>query len=99
MGRQAKPSKRLDPDKRICKYCNLEECENEIHFINACPLYDDMRKDLFENILIKFPFVMDMPKEVLYFWLMSNLDSYVILNLAKYLLSSFKLRDQAHTVD
>ena len=33
----------LTRDDRICMLCNLNEIENEIHFLLKCPLYDDLR--------------------------------------------------------
>ena len=36
--------------ERLCLYRDQGVIENEIHFLLACPLYENLRKDLFINI-------------------------------------------------
>ena len=38
--------RRIKPDERICPLC-FNGVEDEHHFIFTCPLYDDLRKELF----------------------------------------------------
>lgn len=95
IGRQANFSERVEPEKRFCKYCSLEKCENELHFLSICPLYNELRDELFQNVYQKFPFVEDMPDETKYLWLMANLDSFVLLQTSKYIFSAFKLRENS----
>ena len=35
-------------EKRLCSLCDLQDIENEYHFMFYCPLYDDLRVPLFE---------------------------------------------------
>jgi hypothetical protein len=42
-------------DKRICELCNLNEIENEIHFVIKCPLYEDLRQTMYGEIIRFFP--------------------------------------------
>ena len=37
-------------EDRICCVCDLEEIENEIHFLFYCPLYDELRHLLFSRM-------------------------------------------------
>ena len=37
-------------NERICKLCNTNTIEDEIHFTLNCPLYDDVRDPLMEKI-------------------------------------------------
>ena len=34
-------------EDRLCLLCDLEEIENEVHFLFYCPLYDELRHRLF----------------------------------------------------
>ena len=38
---------RLPVEERICLLCNCNEIESEIHVITRCPLYDDLRRELY----------------------------------------------------
>jgi hypothetical protein len=47
-GRYTKPKTAVED--RLCIHCNLQEVESEKHFLLNCPLYNNERKILFENI-------------------------------------------------
>ena len=34
-------------EDRLCLLCDLEEIENEVHFLFYCPVYDELRHRLF----------------------------------------------------
>lgn len=34
---------RIPRKKRFCQLCNLNDLENEFHFVLKCPLYSDIR--------------------------------------------------------
>ena len=36
--------KKLSVEERVCKKCNNNAVEDEIHFLCECPMYDDLRK-------------------------------------------------------
>ena len=38
-------------NERLCKFCNTNSVENEIHFLMLCPLYSDIRYELFQKAL------------------------------------------------
>ena len=44
-------------DDRLCEMCDLNEIENEVHFILYCPYYDDLRTAWFQRVLNKDPAV------------------------------------------
>lgn len=48
-GRYSK-GKKLLREERICKFCNMNAMEDEIHFLTKCPLYSRERDDLFNMI-------------------------------------------------
>lgn len=37
-------------DERLCKMCNHQSIENEIHVLLQCPLYDDLRANIIRNL-------------------------------------------------
>ena len=39
--------------ERICKFCK-NDVENEMHVLTVCPLYDDIRHDLFVKFTAKY---------------------------------------------
>ena len=48
-GRYKKP-KPLPREDRLFKFCNLNEVENEIHFITRCLKYDSEREEFYKTI-------------------------------------------------
>ena len=42
----------MEEEDRICHLCDLQEIENEIHFILYCPFYHSIRQNLFHNVVI-----------------------------------------------
>ena len=39
--------RKLKPEERICTLCTLNEVEDEIHFLLECPVYTNLRSNLF----------------------------------------------------
>ena len=48
-GRYSRPQ--IPLNERFCKFCNTNSVENEIHFLMLCPLYSDIRYELFQKAL------------------------------------------------
>ena len=46
---------RVDPNARICKYCDLHEVEDESHVLMICPNYEQGRIKLFKSLSESFP--------------------------------------------
>ena len=40
----------ISEEDRVCLLCDLEEIESEVHFLFYCPLYDDVRHQLFSKM-------------------------------------------------
>lgn len=56
-------------EERICKLCNNENIENEVHVLLECPLYDDIRHPLLEylhdtdlTVLQKYYLILSKPE-------------------------------------
>ena len=48
-----KKNRKRTANERICKLCRLNEIENEYHFLCVCPVYNNRRTILFEEIELK----------------------------------------------
>ena len=48
-GRYNKPRK-TPVEKRICPYCNMQNIEDEFHFVMECPNYKELRKSFFHEL-------------------------------------------------
>ena len=38
-------------DERLCEICNLNLVEDEIHFLCFCPRYQELRTEVYKNVL------------------------------------------------
>ena len=47
-GRYARPA--VPSSERKCKMCDLDEVEDEVHFVNRCTVYEEDRRELFGNV-------------------------------------------------
>lgn len=76
-------------DARLCKQCNLQVVENECHFLISCPLYDDIRANIFQEQLVlnDFSLLGDNDKVI---FLMNNHPR----KTAKYIVAAFLRRKQ-----
>lgn len=45
----------LEKEERLCPFCAKHEIEDEYHFIFECPTFYIPRRELFDNICLKFP--------------------------------------------
>jgi len=81
---------------RICKYCNSNEVENEIHFLLSCNRYDRIRKSLVEDIISKYPdfnFLNDHNKTV---FLFNSIDAAICGNkVTSFTDERFSLRNES----
>ena len=48
MDRYARPA--VLSCERKCKMCDLDEVEDEVHFVNRCTAYEEDRRELFGNV-------------------------------------------------
>ena len=67
-------------EERICKNCDLEEVEDESHFLLKCPLYFQQRTTLMRTIL---SYTTSVSQEELFIILMKSRETAVIKALGK----------------
>ena len=76
-------------EDRICKLCNHETVESEYHFLMNCPRYDDLRSNIFQDILDENEFCSLGENDKLKF-LLDNFPR----KTAKYIVAAFTRRKQ-----
>ena len=90
--RRYKKPKPLPREDRLCKFCNLNEVENEIHFITRCLKYDSEREEFYKTIRklnANFDLLNDLQKTM---WLLSQECESVLIELACFILKCFDKR-------
>ena len=75
-------------EERICKNCDLEEVEDESHFLLKCPLYCQQRTILMRTIL---SYTTSESEEELFIILMKSGETAVLKG--KYVHTAFKMRE------
>ena len=95
-GRFVVGEKRLKPDERICKFCPLNECEDELHFITKCTLYKNERENLYTKMKCEHKNFNDINDKAKFYILMSSENKSIINALGRYITSCFEKR--ANTV-
>ena len=63
----------------------MNECDDEMHIISSCDLYNPERTSMLESFKNFFPHIINYNQDELFIWLMANLNENVILALAKYI--------------
>ena len=79
-------------DERICKCCNLNECEDEEHFITRCTLYESYKSKLYTEIKELFPSFDPIDNHCKFMFLMSVEDPCIINKLSSFIDMCFELR-------
>ena len=80
---------------RVCKKCNYNKVEDEIHFICECSLYNAERIRLFEYVNHKIPNFVSLNSHDKFIWLMTCENSDILSRLAEFVYTCFSLRDPA----
>ena len=94
-GRHSRPV--VPRNERLCKFCPLNEIDDEIHFLMTCTFHSDERNALFK---ITYPLlgVKDYSEKRTNFKIiMSSKEPKVLQSLAKFIYISFKKREEIPT--
>ena len=88
-GRHFNP--KIQPCDRLCTLCNLNEVEDEFHFIMACPYYNNIRTKLLSGFKEMYDTDHLSDKDI--FLLIISTDEYDCISLVlNYVNSAFLLR-------
>ena len=96
-GRYVKPKSMLRPE-RICKHCNLNQIENEFHFLSQCSLFEPERKKLYDHIHPLNSNFMSLCKNDKALWLLSQEDNNILSALGIYINCCFEKRIKDVTI-
>jgi len=84
---------KIPVEARICEFCSTNEVENEFHFMMICPLYRELRKEMWMNVrpLLPQP-CMIYSDEDKFLTLMSAKNRDVIRKVLRYIKQAMKVR-------
>ena len=88
-GRYARPA--VPSSERKCKMCDLDEVEDEVHFINRCTTYEEDRRELFGNVGGPQQEASDTDTFV---WLMQRTEKEELEAIGKFISKNFQRRKQ-----
>ena len=88
-GRHSNP--KIAKENRLCKYCDLNEVEDEQHFLLRCMLYDTLRRNLLKATALETNSLFD---EDTFISLMSSHDGKIVKAMGAFVYSAFKEREQ-----
>ena len=78
----------IELNLRLCKLCNLDVVEDEIHFLCDCPKYSEYRNTLFQIAIISLPTFMNTDSLDKFVYLIANHERAVI----DFVYKAFRLR-------
>ena len=88
-GRHAKP--KIAKEERKCRYCNLDDVEDEEHFLLKCPLYNEERLCLFKSVVLN---VSAMSQGDVFIYLLSSKKPTTVKALGMFLHNAFMKREK-----
>ena len=68
----------LPLEQRICTLCDRNEVEDEFHLLCHCPIYEDIRKVLYNETITLYPDFTEMDDLQLFVFLVSKVKKQVI---------------------
>ena len=85
-------AKSTPPDERLCNLCNLNEVEDEFHFLMICPRYAHERNNVLNDIHQSFPSAANLQLRDKFIWLTSQENKSVTLRIAYFLKRANEIR-------
>jgi hypothetical protein len=82
----------IPPTDRICHKCSLNKTEDEIHFAIECPVYINLRTDLFLKAAATNKFFNTYNDEQKFIWLLSNENKFMQQKLAYFIYEAMNIR-------
>ena len=89
-GRHAKP--KIAKEARKCRHCNLDDVEDEEHFLLKCPLYNEERLSLFNSVVLN---VSAMSQGDVFVYLLSSKEPTTVKALGTFYHNAFMKREKA----
>ena len=82
----------IKAEDRICKHCNLNEIEDEKHFLIECPLYTLLRQKLMQEVNKTYANINLLNALEQFCWIMSCETNEIMYSLAEYIFKAMELR-------
>ena len=89
-----KSQKRIPPEERLCLLCNLQETEDEQHFLAVCPNYSMLREKLFMTCENEAPKFKDLNVKEKFYWIMTAESLNILDALIKFIEEAFNKREK-----
>ena len=89
--------KKKSASERLCKCCNLNAVEDEVHFLCNCSAYQNARQRFFELIIDKAPSFKTLHDSARFIWLLTCEEEVIINALADFVFQCFELRNLTKT--
>jgi len=91
LGRHSRPP--VPRTERICNFCDVNEIDDEIHFMIKCKFHDEARSSLL-NEIINYQYISDnLSPETLFQCIMTSKNEKVLSAIAKFIYVGFQKRD------
>lgn len=78
---------------RICKNCEMNKDETEIHFLLECPKYENIRQRYINEVTSECNNFISLNNEQRFIWLMTNESKNVIIKTINFVDACFNLRN------
>ena len=85
-----KKNRKSKPCERKCKICKSNLVEDEIHFVCVCPLYQDLRTQLYDVIKTSNDDFIHLTITDKFIYILTNHQ----LDVSSYIVKAWKLRQQ-----
>ncbi len=95
-GRHLSP--KLPLSERLCKYCSLQEIEDEFHFVMKCTLYNSQRDKLFKELTETYEFT-SLSNDDIFLQIMRTTDYDILTLIFSFVNSCFDTRNNADSPD
>lgn len=94
VGRYMQGTVRVEPKDRICKICQSNECEDEIHFLTLCVHYQSQRDQFYEKIKMECANFINLDPNSKFIYLMSSENETIIKMLGAYISQTMEKRNE-----
>jgi hypothetical protein len=82
--------RQVDRTQRKCNMCNLNDLEDEFHFVLKCPFYSNLRQQFISSYYSRHPSVFK------FISLINSDRKSVLIKLAKYCIQAFEIRNEVN---
>ena len=97
-GRYNSKNHYVKPEERICTSCSSGVCEDETHFLIDCPLYNDLRDNLYSAIAESNLHFYSYTPAQKFTWLMTTEDLNCLSDIGTFIHKAMEVRHRSLTL-